>query len=83
MDINDSDCDDDITKLRDEENVKPPAPESVDYVPDQGILLSFYHLSICLIWFTQNTQLNLNSLECDSLAVSRLLTVYLTGLNGS
>lgn len=38
MDINDSDCDDDGTKLQDEESLKPSEPKSVDYVPDKGTL---------------------------------------------
>ncbi|RRT77319.1 hypothetical protein B296_00013253, partial [Ensete ventricosum] len=38
MDINDSDCDDDSTKLQDEESLKPTEPKAVDYVPDKGTL---------------------------------------------
>ncbi|URE19177.1 nuclear protein [Musa troglodytarum] len=37
MDINDSDCDDDGTKLQDEESLKPSEPKSVDYVPDKDL----------------------------------------------
>ncbi|KAJ8471018.1 hypothetical protein OPV22_025361 [Ensete ventricosum] len=37
MDINDSDCDDDSTKLQDEESLKPTEPKAVDYVPDKDL----------------------------------------------